>query len=107
MFAVQSVTFIPDLPAIAAMAAPGGMVYQFLEGKANEVKGIAEFLAPKLTGALAGSLFVQPFSDGDGIGFEIGTPLDYGLYQELGTINHGPQPFLRPALSAVMGGVSG
>lgn len=29
--------------------------------------------------------------------YAVGTPLQYGIYQEFGTFRHPPQPFLRPA----------
>jgi hypothetical protein len=96
-----------DLAAIAAMAMPGGMVYDYFSGKASEVQQYAQFLAPVDTGALRESIFMRAFSEGGESGFEVGSDLDYALYQELGTVHHGPQPFLRPALEAVMGGFSG
>jgi HK97 gp10 family phage protein len=103
----QLVSLDVDLAAIAAMALPGGMVYDYFEGKASEVQSVAQFLAPVDTGALRESIFMRTFSDGEGNGFEIGTDVEYAIYQELGTVHHGPHAFLRPALEAVMGGFSG
>jgi HK97 gp10 family phage protein len=102
-----SVTFIPDLGAISGLTQPGGMVYDFIEGKAGECASLAKGLAPVETGELRDSIYSQPFSEGGVFGFEVGATAEHALFQEVGTIHHGPQPYLRPAFEATFGGFSG
>ena len=98
-----SVVFTPDLGAINGLTQPGGMVYDFLSGKAAECAGMAQSLAPVETGELRDSIYHRPFSEGGVFGFEIGATAEHALFQEVGTIHHGPQPFLRPAFEATFG----
>lgn len=57
--------------------------------------------APVDTGTLRRSIVHEVGEDDIGIYMRYGTPLEYGIYQELGTRYHPAHPFLRPALEAV------
>lgn len=64
-----------------------------LDRTAREVQSEAIQMAPRLTGALAGSITL-----GGGRGFRVvGSPLKQGFFQEFGTSRHPPQPWLMPA----------
>lgn len=39
--------------------------------------------------------------------YAVGTPLEYGIYQEIGTSFHAPQPYLRPAVNDAQGRLDG
>ena len=74
----------------------------------------ARNLAPVQTGNLKGSISfkAEKGSDGDlnvnpakGEGY-VGSNLPYAVYQEFGTRNMKPQPFLRPAIARVVYGTS-
>lgn len=85
------------------------------------VEGYAKTLCPKDTGRLAASITTQSqtnstFPKGRGAVatdlikpprsfYEtyVGTPVEYGPYDEYGTVYMEPQPFLRPALAMARG----
>ena len=54
-------------------------------------------MAPKDTGALKASIWSDMKSDTEAV---VGDGVYYGMFQELGTRNHPPQPFLMPAFEA-------
>ncbi|MHA1868137.1 MAG: HK97 gp10 family phage protein [Candidatus Heimdallarchaeaceae archaeon] len=64
--------------------------------KQNEVaiKTAADY-APKNTGKLAESIDGKVASDKDKITSVVGTPLEYGIYQELGTSKFSGKHYLR------------
>ena len=85
------------------------------------VEGQAKTLCPIKTGRLAGSITTQA-SDGQGTAprapagpgdmiqkpnvpneVYVGTAVEYGPYQEFGTVRNNAQPFLRPALDLAKG----
>jgi HK97 gp10 family phage protein len=70
-------------------------------GKA--VEGQATDLAPVKTGNLANSIAyrVNPAE----ASVSIGTPVEYGIYQELGTRKMSAQPYLEPAFKAMLPGI--
>ena len=84
------------------------------------VESNAKMLCPIDTGRLAGSITTQSSENGSGprapATFSdviqkprdpdevfVGTAIDYGPYQEFGTIRSSAQPFLRPALALAQG----
>jgi HK97 gp10 family phage protein len=68
---------------------------------AYRVVAAAQALAPVDTGALKSSIS----ADVDGLSFEVGPTQEHGLYQELGTSEMGPQPFLGPGFDQVFPGI--
>ena len=97
------VTWIPDASGFDSLCRVNGPVGRFLKNNAEEMKQIAKGLAPYDTGELEGSIDVEYGKWDGGIWAEVYTDIEYALFQEYGTVNHNAQPFLRPALEAVMG----
>lgn len=62
------------------------------------VKNVARDLAPYDTGALRGSIDLEITGEGQKAIAEVGTPLDYGYWQEYGSTKNKAVPYLRPAL---------
>jgi len=64
------------------------------------VEGQASALAPVDTGNLRGSIDyrVNPQE----VSVSVGTPVEYGIYQELGTRRMSAQPYLEPAFTAML-----
>ncbi len=60
------------------------------------IEGQAKELCPVDTGFLKGSITHDVNAEGDAV--RIGTNVEYGIYQELGTVKMAAQPYLRPAL---------
>ena len=54
-------------------------------------------MAPKDTGALKASIWSEMKNDTQAV---VADGVYYGVFQELGTRNHPPQPFLMPAFEA-------
>jgi HK97 gp10 family phage protein len=67
-------------------------------GKA--VEGQATDLAPVKTGNLANSINYRVSAQAHSV--SIGTPVEYGIYQELGTRRMSAQPYLEPAFVAML-----
>lgn len=63
----------------------------------------AQAIAPVDTGALKSSISVDVGS----LSFEAGPSIEYGVYQELGTSEMPPQPFLGPAFDQELPGIEG
>ncbi len=61
-----------------------------LSPAARQVRAAASAAAPRLTGALAGSVYIR---DGKG-SRTVGSDLKQGFFQEFGTSRHPPQPWL-------------
>nr|WP_227467513.1 HK97-gp10 family putative phage morphogenesis protein [Nocardioides lijunqiniae] len=59
----------------------------------HDVVADAQVLAPYEFGVLTASIGV----DVDGLSFVAGPTVEYGLYQELGTSEMPPQPYMAPA----------
>jgi HK97 gp10 family phage protein len=78
----------------------------FMAETADRVKTVAKLYCPVDTWRLHNSIDVVPFNYLDGVataeGELIGTSVEYGIYQELGTRKMSAQPYLRPALDEVM-----
>lgn len=66
---------------------------------ADRVVSMAEQFAPKRTGALATSIGYDWNYQDLTIVFTVG--VDYGIFQEFGTRNMPPHPYLRPAINQV------
>lgn len=68
------------------------------------VEGYAKNLAPVDTGNLRNSISTKPSGDKE---VQIGTGVEYAIYQELGTRKMAPHAFLRPGIannvSAIVG----
>lgn len=88
-----------------------GVVYGILEEHAKPIAEAAAGMAPVRTGRLSDSIRVSRTADGYkrergvfsvfiGPGPEMSPR---GFWQEFGTINHGPQPFMRPAWDGASG----
>jgi len=68
-----------------------------LELTAKKIESSAVQMAPKDTGALKASMWSKMVSDTEA---RVGDGVYYGAFQELGTVNIAPQPFLMPAFEA-------
>jgi HK97 gp10 family phage protein len=76
---------------------------KYLNDVAEDIKNEAKRIVPVDTGLLRDSIVVK-----DGIDKNeklIGTDVRYAMYVEFGTIKHGPQPYLRPALDRIIGAI--
>ena len=62
-----------------------------------KIENDARRMAPKDTGALKASIWSEMKSDTQAV---VADGVYYGMFQELGTRNHPPQPFLMPAFEA-------
>ena len=65
-----------------------------------KIEDDARRMAPKKTGLLKATIWSKM---GDGFNATVGDGVYYGVFQELGTRNHPPQPFLMPAFQANKG----
>lgn len=74
-----------------------------LERRAIRVETAAKHLCPVDTGRLRSSITHQMNSDSAGLYVDIGTNVEYAIYQELGTRRMPAHPYLRPALNAGAG----
>ena len=68
-----------------------------LQLTAKKIESTAVQMAPKDTGALKASMWSDMVSDTEA---RIGDGVYYGVFNELGTVNISPQPFLMPAFEA-------
>jgi HK97 gp10 family phage protein len=66
---------------------------------ALRIQNIARTLAPVDTGRLRSSITASKGADSGGVYVEIGTNVEYAIYQEFGTRYMAAQPFLRPAVA--------
>lgn len=66
-------------------------------GAAFRTVGLAQVKAPVDTGALKNSID----ADVQGLSFEVGSGIEYAVYQELGTSEQPAQPYLAPAFDEV------
>jgi HK97 gp10 family phage protein len=83
-----------------------GPVSAWLLRKAIDVETAAKRLCPVDTGRLRGSItHVTGIDNGEQVAY-VGSNVEYAIYQELGTYKMAAQPYLRPALQSVMGGIS-
>lgn len=74
---------------------------QGMQEAALIVQREAQRHAPVKTGNLRRSIYHEVERDNRGVVARVGTNVKYGLFQELGTVNHPPHPFLRPAVEAL------
>lgn len=81
-----------------------GILTKGLRGAGHIIADDAGERAPRDEGQLAESMVVRMDRDntGDAVIAKIGPDKDsyYGLFQEIGTAHHAPQPFLIPAFEA-------
>lgn len=70
------------------------------EAGAEVLQAGMERRAPRRTGELAGGIGIKVRETAEGAEADIGPTKDafYGMFQELGTVRHAAQPFMRPTL---------
>lgn len=82
----------------------GGNVLDALDKAVRETalvaQGDARQNAPVDTGALKGSISTEFDRNAESSTGTVYTNIEYGLYQEMGTVNMPAHPFLMPALNA-------
>lgn len=97
-FGTTTITVNPN--AVAALADSGELVDGLeIIGQVGELS--AKEHAPVDTGNLRRSITHEVIRGQDGWFVQIGTNVDYAIFQELGTRFHPAHPFLRPAIEAV------
>lgn len=87
----------------ALLDSPGGDVGKWLLTIGIAVEGHAKGICPVDTGRLRSSIGHELGSDGGSLFVRVGTNVEYAPYVELGTRRMSAQPFLTPALFAVVG----
>lgn len=98
MFSVDTASVIHGLDA--AILEIEHVAEHELEQLAEHVVERARSAAPVDTGNLKSSIRVIASGHDDGGAFvDIGTDDPVGIYQEFGTVNIPPHPFMRPALA--------
>lgn len=75
-------------------------VNKLLANIGTTVAGDATLIAPIDTGNLANSIDYR--TDERASSVSVGTPVEYGIYQELGTSRHRAQPYIVPAFQQTM-----
>lgn len=73
------------------LRSPSGEVARDALRRGNRVQELARILVPKRTGRLATSISVRLVPRLGGVAVQIGSSLDYALYQHEGTGIHGPR----------------
>lgn len=73
------------------LRSPTGAVARDALRRGRNVRTLARVLAPKRTGRLAASISVKLVPRLTGLAVEVGTGLDYALYQHEGTGVYGPR----------------
>lgn len=71
-----------------------------MERSAEKLIKEAKIRAPVDTGLLKGSITRKPLNGSYSKGAIVFTPVEYGLYQEFGTVKMRAQPFMIPAFYA-------
>lgn len=79
-----------------------GPIAKDLARRAIQVDRMAKQLAPVDTGRLRSSITWKLGHDARGLYAEIGSNVEYAIFQELGTRFVPPHPYLRPALAAAV-----
>jgi HK97 gp10 family phage protein len=77
----------------------------FVASKADDIQTLAKRFAPfdeqnNTPGHVHLRDSIEKVPDGDG--FQIGSAVEYSIYQELGTRYMSPNPYLRPAVDEVL-----
>lgn len=93
----MAVTFIPN-PTLPAQVKIDPGVGAALAVVGSEALAFVVDHAPVLTGRLKNSIRQESIP---GNGQRISVNVDYWLFPEYGTVNMDPEPYLRPALSAI------
>lgn len=91
-----------DPEALAALVRSSEVAAE-LERRALKVERQAKHLAPVDTGRLRDSITHAMATDAEGLYVDIGSNVEYAIYQELGTRFMAAHPYLRPALRAAEG----
>jgi hypothetical protein len=73
------------------LRSPTGAVARDAKKRGDRVQELARLLAPKRTGRLAASIRVRLVPRLSGVAVEVGSSLDYALYQHEGTGIYGPR----------------
>lgn len=82
---------------------PTGPIAKKLLTTGQSVEGYAKRLCPVDTGRLRNSIDHKIGVDFDGLVCRIGSDVEYAKHVEEGTSTNSAQPYLRPALAAVVG----
>ena len=93
---MADVRVVLHLKEILAVETRNDQVNDRKREAAEAIADTAARLAPRDTGAMADSIHAEEQNDGT---WRVSYDREhfYGVFQELGTEHHGPQPFLRPA----------
>lgn len=71
---------------------------QVVRKTAFDIEADAKPLARRDTGFMADSIQARPVEEGSDVTiYHTGTLAEYGVHNEYGTVNMGPQPFMTPA----------
>jgi HK97 gp10 family phage protein len=96
-------------PAMAdLMSEDKRLLEEMLLHLGEEIASRARTLAPKRTGRLAASIAVSALRRGrSGPEITVGAEAREAFFMEFGTYKDRPQPFMRPAVAAALGGLRG
>lgn len=96
-------TFVPNQAGLHILLnSPSGEVSRFMLRQGILVTNLAKSYCPVDTGRLRASIGVDQSSDGS---VTVGSNVEYAIYVEAGTRYQRAQPYLRPALDQVVGGL--
>jgi len=76
-------------------------ILKLLQDLSNDIVVVAKEIVPVDTGKLRDSIRILEYNKEEGY-TRIGSDVEYGLYQELGSRRNAPQPYLRPAAEEVL-----
>lgn len=88
------------------LVAEDGPIAKMLERAAVKVEADAIRRCPVDTGRLRASITHNLGKDSTSVFADVGTDVEYAPYVEFGTVRNRAQPFLRPALDVLNGGVA-
>ena len=81
-----------------------------VQAQAKKLAPVADVNGGRLRGSISYSTKLQSEGDLDKVTSKdygtVGTKVDYGVYQEFGTRNMPPQPFLRPSVGVLKNGAT-
>jgi hypothetical protein len=74
---------------------------KIMRRSAHQVERFGKQFARVDTGAMRSSITLAPTAQGMDLAQEIGPTVDYAIFEEFGTVHHGPAAFMGPALDRV------
>jgi bacteriophage HK97-gp10 putative tail-component len=102
------VKIVLDQPGLfELLRSPTGAVARDALRRGDRVQAVARVLAPKRTGRLAASISVDLVAHRGGVAVQVGTNVDYALFQHDGTGIYGRGRPIRPRAGKVLVFVSG